>query len=95
MKVVNLRRLGYPKLAAFVNSDRDFAVFRSYGELYARLLLYKQDELRVLERDLHALDESEATAFFLCSYQADKNHERSVLLERIETKLNEYSRSAF
>lgn len=89
-KSVDSRRLGYPKVAAFVDSDRDFAIFRSFGELYTRLLLHKQDELSVLQKELETLDSNEASAFFLCSRQADRNQDRILLFCRIETKLNEY-----
>lgn len=40
---------GYPKLAAFFDSDDQFSVYRRFGYLHSRLLLYKQDELRELE----------------------------------------------
>jgi hypothetical protein len=50
---------GYPNLAAFVDSDERFMIFRRFGYLQSRLLLYKQDELRALEARLDSLDESD------------------------------------
>ena len=51
---------GYPSLAAFLDSDDCFMVYRRFGFLQSRLLLEKQDELRELERKLDRLDTIEA-----------------------------------
>ena len=48
---------GYPKLAAFVDSDPNFMIYRRFGYLRTRLLLYHQDVLREKERDLDEYDE--------------------------------------
>jgi hypothetical protein len=47
---------GYPRLAAFLSSDENFMLYRRFDYLQARLLLYKQDELRELEGELDHLD---------------------------------------
>lgn len=47
---------GYPRLAAFLDSDENFMVYRRFGYLQSRLLLEKQDELRLLEEKLDILD---------------------------------------
>lgn len=36
---------GYPRLAAFVSSDIEGRIYRQFGYLRSRLLLYYQDEL--------------------------------------------------
>ncbi len=51
---------GYPKLAAFLDSDDNFMVFRRFGYLQSRLLLEKQDDLRILETQLDKLDRADA-----------------------------------
>lgn len=51
---------GYPKLAAFLDSDDNFMVFRRFGYLQSRLLLAKQDDLRLMETQLDRLDKADA-----------------------------------
>jgi len=47
---------GYPRLAALLDSDENFMLYRRFGFLQSRLLLDKQDELRELENDLDRMD---------------------------------------
>jgi len=47
---------GYPYLAAFLDSDENFMIYRRFGFIHARLLLQKQDELRLMEEELDRLD---------------------------------------
>lgn len=47
---------GYPRLAAFQCSDENFMLYRRFGYLQSRVLLDKQDQLRVLEKELQDLD---------------------------------------
>ncbi len=54
--------LGYPRVAAFMDSDDKFMIYRRFGFLYYRLLLDKQDELRRIERDLDSIDKRDANA---------------------------------
>lgn len=91
---------GYPRLAAFVNSDENFLIARKYGYLRSRVLLYRQDELSVLERDLVALDaddhEKRPLALESRKYdeQTDKDpvYSRKVLIQKIDDKLKEYGK---
>ena len=48
---------GYPELAAFLDSDDNFMIYRRFGFLHARILLNKQDELRVIGKTLDTMDE--------------------------------------
>jgi hypothetical protein len=92
---------GYPQLAAFVNSDKNFLIARKYGFLRSRVLLYRQDELSVLEKDLIALDDddNEKRAIALTSRKFDEQTEkdpvysRKVLIQKIDNKLKEYGKS--
>ena len=43
---------GYAKLASFMASDSEFAIFRRFGALNAQNLLYYQAELMDLETHL-------------------------------------------
>jgi len=49
---------GYPRLAAFLDSDEGFMIYRRFGFVQSRLLLEKQDTLRELERQLEDYDRS-------------------------------------
>ncbi|KAF1963711.1 hypothetical protein CC80DRAFT_397118 [Byssothecium circinans] len=60
MAVVESCPQGYPNLAAFLDSDESFMVYRRFGFIQSRLLLEKQDELRELEEGLDRLDRREA-----------------------------------
>ncbi|KAL5383150.1 hypothetical protein DPSP01_006126 [Paraphaeosphaeria sporulosa] len=51
---------GYPRLAAFLDSDESFMIYRRFGFIQSRLILDKQDELRELEKRLDKLDRVEA-----------------------------------
>jgi hypothetical protein len=53
---VNDHPKGYPNLAAFLDSDEGFAVYRRFGYLQSRILLQTQEELRVLEEKLYATE---------------------------------------
>lgn len=92
---------GYPRVAAFLDSDASFTIYRRFGFLHARLLLYKQDELRELEEELRDMDKRDwdAESFQDCLRSRDKDdavknqHGRSSrkeLLQRIEKKALEY-----
>jgi len=41
---------GYPRLAAFLNSDESFMLFWRFGNFQTRLLLEKQYRLHEMER---------------------------------------------
>ncbi|KAK4220387.1 hypothetical protein QBC37DRAFT_367395 [Rhypophila decipiens] len=91
---------GYPSLSAFLSSDREFAMFRSFKRLHARLVLHKQDELVQLEEHLDSLDEAEGqiNPHALTTNRPGRHgptsrysEERRVLLAEIEVKLREYN----
>ena len=94
--------LGYPRVvAALLGSADELSIYRRYGYLHARLLLHKQDQLRILEEDLDQLDRKDfyGTAAeqrclksrVLDSIQTDAaKGERDALLAEIEKKLLEY-----
>lgn len=50
---------GYAELAELIASDNDFLLFRKFGALGARNLLYLQAEVQVLEAQLKQLDEDD------------------------------------
>jgi len=85
---------GYPRLAAFLDSDENFMLYRRFGYLQSRILLYKQDELRGLERQLDNLDklDAEIRPKMLKSRERDdaENHERRNLILKISGLWKEY-----
>ena len=91
---------GYPQLAAFINSDDNFLIARKYGFLRSRVLLYRQDELSVLEKELIALDDDDKVnrALALTSRKHDEEtdkdpvYSRKVLMKKIDDKLKEYGK---
>ena len=92
---------GYPQLTAFINSDDNFLIGRKYGYLRSRLLLYRQDELSVLEKGLLALDkdDQEHRKLALQSRQHDEETDddpetgRKTLMKKIDDKLKEYGKA--
>jgi hypothetical protein len=49
-------RKGYPRLAARLAIDAESGMYRRFSYLQARLLLEKQDDLRLKEQELEILD---------------------------------------
>ena len=93
--------MGYPRQAAFADSDDSFMIYRRFGYIHSRLLLNKQDELRELEADLRDMDlidaSSEEGALCLKSRELDEERNdiqglgpRRALLEKIEQKTLQY-----
>ena len=87
---------GYPNLAAFLDSDENFMLYRRFGYLQSRILLHKQDELRALEEQLDRQDRKDAadpkTKRLLQSRDLDDNSgsPRKSLLKMIEMAYKEY-----
>jgi hypothetical protein len=50
---------GFPRLSAFVNSDDDFAMCRSFKLCHIRLLLHLQVEITIMEKELFELDKKD------------------------------------
>jgi hypothetical protein len=89
---------GYPRLAAFLDSDDCFSVYRRFGFLQSRLLLNKQDKLRELEEALDGLDQQEAAADATRPKTRDIDEEyserRERLLNAIEVEYTSYGKSS-
>ncbi|MCJ1225668.1 hypothetical protein MMC12_002317 [Toensbergia leucococca] len=90
-------RIGYPRLAAFVESDPNFVEYRQYRYLRHRCMLHLQDELSTMERKLHRLD-ADDHHLNLKSRNRDDNQKwpkRKELLANIQNKLQEYDDMLF
>lgn len=89
---------GYPRVAAYLNSDNDTVLFRRFGTLHSRTLLYKQVELTELEAKLEKLDKEHSSEednewkVFNSIHHDDgfQNEERKALVDKIEEKLLAY-----
>ena len=88
---------GYGKLAAFIDCDPNFRIYRKFGWLHNRVLLHIQDELQELEEELEDIDAWEAKSgdmVKLASRREDTNAERLELIGTIKEKLDEYGKKA-
>jgi hypothetical protein len=89
------KEIGYRGFSAFLASDNDFLIFRRFGRLNARLLLYMQDEIAVLEEKLDELEEAHmadsAKDIHHGSFREEALPERKDLLEVVKGKVREYS----
>lgn len=81
---------GYPGLSAEMDSDTAFVMFRRFGKLRIRNLLYKQDRLTELERKLYYVDVRETDFYNLVSKRWDDNEDRKQLMEEIDKALKDY-----
>lgn len=91
---------GYPRQAAFADSDENFMIYRRFGYIHSRLLLNKQDELRELEDKLNDTDKRDERTTNGKRYLASRvlGEEREVsereahtsLLKKIEEKALQY-----
>ena len=50
---------GFPRLAALLNSNDSFTIFRGFGQCHARILVQLQVEITQLEKELQKLDKSD------------------------------------
>ncbi|KAF1986968.1 hypothetical protein K402DRAFT_331180, partial [Aulographum hederae CBS 113979] len=83
--------LGYPRLAAFLDSDDNFAVYRRFGYVQARLLLEKQDEMRRLEDRLIDMDEQDKATNSKRLVTREFEPQRE-LLQTLEQRFLEYGK---
>lgn len=86
---------GYPRLAAFLDSDDNFMIYRRFGYLQSRLLLEKQEHLRQLEEELENLDEEDREAesrnlITMENYDTEQYKQRRELMQRIGCQFREY-----
>jgi hypothetical protein len=87
--------LGYPSWAAYQNSDPTFRVYKRFGTLRNRVILYRQQELAKLEEQLNALDIEDNEKYnhrirSLRKDTADPDSKRMVLIDQIDSKLEHY-----
>ncbi|KAL8794046.1 MAG: hypothetical protein Q9195_003346 [Heterodermia aff. obscurata] len=88
---------GYPRIAALRASDDDLMIYRRFGSLHARVLLYRQDELACLERQLEELDDLHVRDGQIRGLNSGNQHNhfekhstRITLLRKIRKKLSAF-----
>ena len=60
-----------------------------------RLILYKQDEISLLESELNAIDNAEDRPLFLGARRRDRNEGRKMKLQDLDAALIEYGKFVF
>ena len=97
MSVVEDYPMGWPQLAAFLNSDDNFGIFRRFGQSHCRVLVQLQAEITILEEELRELDkfdsrEGSSTLCRLkrldCQNSEEKGQKEKI--DRLRVKLFEY-----
>lgn len=95
-KAVDQYPLGYPRLAACINSDVNFVMYRKFGTLRSRVLLHRQDEINKLEKRLNDLDirddEEWNARVRSIKYDREQDSQRSDLVDEIDAKLEHYGK---
>ena len=92
-------RGGYATLAQFMASSKAFGIFRRFGTLAIRNLLYMQDELCEIEQQLAELDQADMASkdyldlWSLQSRRNDKNEKRVAFMQKAAETLRSYGKS--
>lgn len=71
-------------------SDPAISIFRRFDFLHMRELLYLQEKLTHLEKQLHKIDKAESIEINNMSHRLDENDERKELMSQIRARLLEY-----
>ena len=100
--------VGYPKIAGEMAIKPESAIFRSFGELNAKDLLYRQAELAYLEKQLYECETEDSRSavgekshysiswYWLSRSKADGDTKQLDLVMKIRKCIKEYSKlSAF
>ncbi|OJJ69548.1 hypothetical protein ASPBRDRAFT_281358 [Aspergillus brasiliensis CBS 101740] len=82
--------VGCPRYAALIASHESLQFCRRFRYLRARLFLYKQDYLSLLEDQLKTIDSEETHVLYLSSSRLDVNEKRKTVLEEIDRALEDY-----
>ncbi len=88
---------GYPRLSTTIDSDANFMIYRRFGHLRTRVLMYHQDVLRELEAKLDDLDcedyKTEGVKRAMCWRRGDDEQDpsgRKELLQSVNEELKVY-----
>lgn len=84
--------VGYPNLAAFQSCDESLGLYRRFAYVQSRLLLEKQDILRVLEKRLDEYDDEHIASSVTRNLRPDPAGVRKELLRELEQAFNSYGK---
>lgn len=97
---------GYPSFSHFIAGDRQESIYRKFGSLSARNLLYQQSELHHLEYELENYDKEDAQDLSNVPAQqrarlwenfavddSDSARLRRSLQDKIKSRIKEYRKS--
>ncbi|KAL1637733.1 hypothetical protein SLS58_009160 [Diplodia intermedia] len=81
---------GNPRLAAFLDCDENFMMYRRFGWIQARLLLRKQREISDMEKNLEVQDGFPRDGGATDAHEKTSEYKEE-LLDEVEAKFLEYS----
>ena len=82
--------LGYPTLSALMNMDDDLMLFRRFGSLSVRTLLYLQDDIVRLEKDLKNIEQQQIMQKQNTGDRSLDSKQKTDILIRLRSLLKEY-----
>jgi len=93
--------MGWPQLAAFLNSADNHAIFRRFGTEHCRILLHLMAEITSIQKELDKLDHADAENNDML-YRLRRNEwyegwdtTQKDLLDKLRAKLLEYGKLTF
>ena len=95
---ISLTTQGYHRVAAYMSTHGQLAIFRRFSKLNHLNLLYLQAEITRLEHRLEEVAEHNTNVesakdwYELCHSEQNKDQEQYILTLEIQEKLNQYSR---
>lgn len=91
--------LGYRVFSRWTGSEKAFLVVRQFATLNARIILSLQDDISLLEEQLELIEQQYCTLrgedHENGSFRRDYHTERKILLDKIYTALQKYSKNLF
>jgi hypothetical protein len=88
--------LGYRIFSRWVGSEKSFLVVRQFSTLNARIILWLQDDISLLEQQLDLIErrysQVEGDDHDNGSFRRDRHMERKIIMEKIYVALHKYSK---
>src|SRR4051794_23349873 len=82
---------GYEAFSNWMRSDQDFAIYRRFGTLHTRAILYYQNEIHRLENELDELDKRSYDSKRLSIVpDLENSSKRSNIIAEIGAKIKNY-----
>jgi hypothetical protein len=91
-KLVEQYRKGYPRYSALLSSHNSFQLYRRFTSIRTRMLLQKQHEISLLEKELDESDENEKNPLFLSSVRRDTCILRQDIFSKLKDAMKDYGK---